>query len=203
MKKEIVKKKIKLFWEWFINNEALMRAVVNDDFHEQRESLINAIDNQVLDFGMFTWEIEENKENKISFTISPNGNVELLELSKFIIEHAPNLSNWKFNYAKPIKNWDFTFSVFDDYANEHEIDASEWNFVLLPVNDNKVKVIIEANNITNLDYETKLSAGNFVLTNTLGEECKINNVYEVEIVNELENQYKAFGIQIINLQKQF
>ncbi len=203
MQKEALKEKIKLFWEWFVENEILMKDVVNDDLHDDRDFLINAMDNHVLDFGMFTWEIGQESNDLFFFTISPNGNSELLQMSKKIMTKAPGLNTWKFNYAKPAKNWNFQFNVFDDYANEHNIDASEWKFILLPYPGNKVKLIIEAKNIANVDDNTKDSAGNYVLTHTLGEECKINNIAAFEIVSAFENQDQSTGISIVNLQKEF
>ena len=203
MKNEVLKEKIKLFWEWFVVNEALMRDVVKDELHDGRAELVNAIDNQVLNFGMFTWEIAEEKNASFSFTISPNGNIELLQISKGIMKNAPILSHWQFNYAKPAKDWNFQFNVFDDYANEHCIDASAWKFILLPYPHNKTKLIIEAKNIIHLDDNTKDSAGDYVLTHTLGEEYKINNIAAIEIVNEFESQFQDSYVSIIDLQKRF
>ena len=66
-----------------------------------------------------------------------------------------------------------------------------------------MKLIIEAKNIANVDDNTKDSAGNYVLTHTLGEECKINNIAAFEIVSAFENQDQSTGISIVNLQKEF
>src|SRR5690606_8768571 len=107
---EIDKDKIEEFWEWFSMNVDHIKEVLSDDFHEGRKSLVKTTDNQVLQFGMFTWEMGPLDEQLYFLTISPNGSEELLQISKQIIEGSPSFPDWKFYYAKPAKNWDLKFS---------------------------------------------------------------------------------------------
>jgi len=59
--------KVKQFWDWFIDNEYQFRAITDT------KTVVELLNNQVLEFGMFAWEIGIGVEKPHSFTISPNG----------------------------------------------------------------------------------------------------------------------------------
>jgi hypothetical protein len=194
---------INSFWKWFVDNEKRIRDLLDDNAVGDRDPFIQDMDNQILEFGMFTWEIGEGIAKPFFLTVSPNGNKELMDQGKLIMKSAPDLPDWEFNYAKPAKDWDFTFRLFDDNMIERNLNASEWKFILGQAPGNKVKVTIEAPNIVGLDYDTQLAAGDLVVTNMLGEECKINHVGKIEIMNDLNSQDKAAGFSIMRLKQEF
>ena len=117
--------KIEKLWKWFVANE----NQIIDSF--QNESLVDFIvgnlDNLILDFGMFAWEIGPGKAKSWFFTISPNGDKDLMVVSKKIMAAAPTLDDWEFNYCKPAKEWDRKFIIYDCNMNQQHIDASNWN----------------------------------------------------------------------------
>src|SRR5690606_8077079 len=122
-----------------------------------RKSLARNMDNFVLHFGMFTWEMGP-VDGRYYLTISPNGNEELLEVSEELIASAPELKRWNFYAAKPKKEWDLKFKVFDDFMTPHEVDASDWQYVWEHGPSRKITITVMANSIHHLDDETKLSA---------------------------------------------
>lgn len=197
MKQEREIKKIEGFWEWFITNEKKIKEVVENGSHSEKEALVDALDNQVLEFGLFKWEIGPGRNKSFFFTISPNGSQELLSISRSIMEAAPSRPDWDFHYALPEKDWDLKFSLYDDLLDKHDIDAIEWGAALMPLFNQKAVVVIEAPNISHLSHETQLEAGDVVITNQLGEAIKITHVKKIEVVSILppENRDSRFPIQ--------
>jgi len=191
--------KIENLWRWFVANE----NQIIDSF--QNESLANHIvenlDNLILDFGMFTWEIGPGKVKPWFLTISPNGDRDLIRVSQKIIEHAPNLDDWEFNYCKPAKDWDRKFIIYDSNMNEQNIDASNWKYVMLRNEDGMIDLILEAMNITHLDHDTARTAADIIVTSEIGEETKIQKILSVDIVDKLERQYNSRKTEIQYLKK--
>jgi hypothetical protein len=191
--------KIENLWRWFVANE----NQIIDSF--QNESLANYIvenlDNLILDFGMFTWEIGSGKVKPWFLTISPNGDRDLIRVSQKIIEHAPNLDDWEFNYCKPAKDWDRKFIIYDSNMNEQNIDASNWKYVMLRNEDGMIDLILEAKNITHWDHDTARTAADIIVTSEIGEETKIQKILSVDIVDKLERQYNSRKTEIQYLKK--
>jgi len=191
--------KIENLWSWFVANE----SQIIDSF--QNPSLANYIvenlDDLILDFGMFTWEIGPGRVKPWFLTISPNGDRELIRVSQKIIEHAPNLSNWEFNYSKPAKDWNRKFIIYDSNMNEQNIDASNWTYVVLRNEDGMINLILEATNIAHLDHDTASTAANILVTSEIGEETKIQKIASVAIMDKLQRQYNSRKTEIQYLKK--
>lgn len=183
---------ITAFWQWFYKNHALIKEVLDaEDTHPAKYDIVNALDNHVLGFGRFKWEIGYGTQGGYSLFISPNGDEDLLRKSQEIMDVAPNLPDWEFYPAKPAKDWDLKFSIYDEQMFIHQIDASDWRFVLIPQKNGKEVVVLEAPNISHLDLGVQTNAGNLVLVNMIGEERKILHVAGILIVKALSTQHQA------------
>ena len=202
MEQELDYEKVDLFWEWFEDNERKIRDIMEDDTHKERESLVQTLNNKVLQFGMFSWEMGRGTKRPYFLTISPNRDPELLELSRQIIEQAPEMTYWELNYAKPAQEWDMKLNLFDDDLNEWRVNASSWEFVLLPGPNNKAKVVIKAKNIFKLDDDTQNVAGELVVTGLVGEAFRIRHVSGIEVVDEFTQQQQASATSILDLKPQ-
>ena len=184
-------------WRWFIANEQhIIDSVLNESVSDY---IIENIDNLILDFGIFTWEIGPGKIKPWFLTISPNGDSDLMKISQKVIEHAPNLDNWEFNYSKPAKDWDRKFIIYDSFMNEQNIDASNWKYVALQNMYGMIELILEATNIKHLDDDTATIAADLFVTNEIGEETKIRKILSVDIVDQLKHQYNLQKTGIQNL----
>ncbi|MBS4064316.1 MAG: hypothetical protein KGZ74_07130 [Chitinophagaceae bacterium] len=86
--------RIKDFWLWFnsISNE------LESNF--RNEILLKQLDKKIDHLGNFTWEIGPGRKEPNMLVISPNGNVDLLEDTKQIIDLVPKIKRWEFYYAK-------------------------------------------------------------------------------------------------------
>lgn len=191
--------RIQAFWSWFAETEGAIREYFAEEDIVDKAALIEAIDNKVLDFGLFSWQIAPGFSRPFSLTISPNGNKERLKISKMIIQAAPSLPDWEFNYAKPAQDEALAFSLYDDFLVEQAIDASQWRYALVKKTDGRLVVILEAKNVRHLDADTALIAGEQVLTKLLGEELVITHVHRIEVVEELEEEHRAGSAPILGL----
>jgi len=180
----LLKNKIDHFWQWFVKHEKQFRKI--SDPVATRELL----DNQVLQFGIFSWEIGEGQRKPHSFTISPNGDPKMLRRSEAIVGEAPDLPDWEFFAAKPAEDWDFIFKMFDSTMLQQTINAAEWKYILRMEDDRKLNVLLYAENIDFLEEDDKVSAADFVLNQTIGEMDKIYYIDAVSFIEVLDENQK-------------
>ncbi len=171
--------KIHAFWTWFRTQEATYRDFFEEETVLDKDLLIEAMNDQVLEFGLFSWQISEGASRPFQFIISPNGHRERLLLSKYIMKAAPDLPHWEFHAGKPARDWDLQLTLFDNYMIEHTIDASAWTYRLQPHPDGAVTIYLQAENIAHLDAETQQEGAERVVTGLLGEENRIHWVRRV------------------------
>ena len=181
----LLKNKINYFWEWFTKHERQFREISDP------VAIRELLDNQVLQFGAFSWEIGEGLGESHTFTISPNGDAKMLRRSEAIIGEAPELPQWQFFAAKPAQEWNFIFKMFDSFMLQQTIDAAEWAFIFRMTQDRKLNVLIYTRHIDFLDADDKQSAADFALNQIIGEMDKIyyiNSVSFIENLNEIQQE---------------
>jgi hypothetical protein len=193
--------KLELLWRWFVQNEYLIKNAIEQELSIEQEYLIDQLNNLILEFGRLTWDIGMDEQNNWFFTISPNGNQDLVELTEHIIEAAPRHLDWIFYAGKPQKNWERTFSLYDHEMDVVEIDANSWYYVAFLEADGTVELIIEANNIKHLDPETIEIAGNLFLVHELGEKMSLQIVSKVTLVPQLNPDDAASKYPIADLKE--
>lgn len=191
--------RIQSFWQWFVKTEDSIREYFTEEEVVDKAALVESINNRVLDFGLFAWEIGPGVSRSFYLTISPNGDKQRLRISRRIIEAAPNLPDWEFHYARPPKEWDLQFTLYDDFMVEREVDASPWQYALLKRQDERFEVILEAPNVHHLDPDTRQMAGERVVNSLLGEEAVIGQVYRVRVTEELEPEQRETSAPITEL----
>ena len=182
-------KQILKFWDWFAENEPLIKDCIENDIGTDKEFVNDQLNEFILNIGVFTWEIGMNDEGSWFLTISPNGNKNLLKLSRKIMREAPKETEWIFHAGKPAKSWDRIIRINDNNLDQTHIDASGWFFFASTTPAGLIALIIEAGNIQYLDDETAISAADYFVTNELSEEKRIELFAPVKIVSELEQQY--------------
>ncbi len=188
MNQQMLASKIDSFWDWFLEEEENIKDFFEEEEVIDKDALVDTINERVLDFGLFRWEIGPGQRRPFYLLISPNGNAERLRLSKRIMEDAPDLPDWEFYPARPSRSDALQFRLYDNFMTEQAIDASNWQYVLLDTPTEKVDILLEAPNIAGLDEETQWVAGEQGVTNLLGEEQKIARVRTVMVVAELEEE---------------
>lgn len=192
-----LKNKINEFWDWFSEHEEKFRII--RDPHAAREML----DNQILQFGVFAWEIGEGRNKPHTFTISPNGSPKMLRISQAIIGEAPELKHWEFFAARPARDWDFILEMYDSFMVKQRIDSSEWEYLLRMTPDFKIRIILYAENIYFLDDDDKKSAGDFVINSVIGEADKIDYVDSIEFISFVNETQEEDIKSILELKFEF
>jgi len=174
-------KEISLFWEWVKNNiEHLNPKTITDEY-------INELETKIEKLGDFSWEIGfDSKVGKYFLTISPEGDFELLQLSKDIILHAPKIENWIFYSSKPPKQWKLKFNLLID-DKKVLFDANEWRYVLYKYSDNKYDIVIQVPEYYALYKEYFFQIGDIAVTGELGEGFVIEYINEIELVFEFDD----------------
>jgi len=188
--------KILNLWRWFHTNELKIRESIEKNLRNEQEAIVQNLDNLVLDLGMFSWDIGPGKNKPWFFTISPNGDKELLAKTKKIMTDAPELDSWEFNYAKPAKKWDRILNVYDTEMELRTIDTSNWNYVTIKSESEEIEVLLEAENIAQLDNETANNTASLFVINEIGEEAKIEHISSVSIAGKLEDKYQSIKSNI-------
>ena len=61
-----MEEKIREFWDWFVTHEKKFRDV------KDPEKVVEMLNEQVLEFGFFSWQLGEGEYKPHRFIISPN-----------------------------------------------------------------------------------------------------------------------------------
>lgn len=193
---------IEAFWQWFVKNEQTIQACIENNDVKQREFVVDQLNEWILGLGVFTWDVGLDDDDRWFLMISPNGNPEMMTLGNAIMEQAPEHINWLFYAGKPAKNWNRQFCVYDDYMDEHFIDASQWHFLVFTDDDEMLELVIEAKNIPHLDPETAETAAEQFVIQEIGERARILRVSSIDIVSELDSEDEDSKKSVLELKKE-
>lgn len=177
--------KIESFWNWFQS--------VKDELEKnlQHDTILKQIDKRVRSFGDYSWELGPGIVNKYSFVISPNGDSEKLKETTKIIKYAPQCANWEFHASKPPKRWNLKFNINGNKNEKIEIDANNWEYVLLKFPDGTFDIIMKAPFLMSLSDNLRKTAAEILLFGVLGEERYMELIGDIEIVIDFEEKYKG------------
>lgn len=186
------------FWDWFQKHEHLYREVSDPEY------AVEAMNNQVLSFGLFAWEIGAGKSKPHAFTISPNGNKERLALSEKIISAAPGMPDWEFHFCKqPKDDWDFTFEAYDRFLTKLTFEAKDWEYLLEKNGEGEIEIMVRGENLDVLDLDDELNAVDLVITNILGEEWVIHHLDAFVTVDDFAPEQLPRVKKMPTLREQF
>ncbi len=186
-------------WRWFYQNQNIIVASLEERDSSNDEKIVEQLNELVLSFGKLGWEMGKGINKPWSFTLTPNGDEQLLALTKEIVALAPQLDQWEFFASKQTKPWDRTFTTYDDNLQPHEIDASAWSYVALDNGQNRINIVIEASNLSYLDDDTAFKAAEFVVQQELGEETMIAKIGIIDVADELTEEDQKFKKHISEL----
>lgn len=192
--------KLERFWQWFVQHEQLIRNAIEEESTDHQVHIKEQLDNLILDFGMLTWDLGLDENSDWFFTLSPNGDSDLLIVTEQIIEEAPSHLGWRFHASRPAKVWDRKFTIYDHEMEVREIDASTWHYVAFLDSKNKIELIIEVGNLR-LEEEIIERAANLFLNNEIGERLLITDISKIQVVSELEPEDAKVKYSITGLKE--
>lgn len=176
------------FWQWFVKNENTIKECIENEDSDNREYVVEQMNEQILGFGVLTWDLGLNDDDQWFLMLSPNGKEDMLKVSQKIMDFAPEHMSWLFYASRPAKNWDRKFTIYDDYMDEQFIDATSWNYVLFDAEEEKVELVIEAKNLTQLNAESAETAVEQFVTQEVGELIRILLIDSIVTVDTFESE---------------
>ncbi|WP_333577716.1 hypothetical protein [Sphingobacterium sp.] len=181
------------FWNWIKNNiEYLAPKKINEEY-------IDLLDEKIEKLGDFSWEIGfDNKVNKKFLVISPEGDNELLTLSKTIISQSPNIEGWIFYSSKPPKQWKLIFNLLID-DKKVKFNAAEWKYVLYKYPDNVYDVVVKVPKSYE-PYEEYFGQIGYIATEgELGEAFVLEYINDIDLVYEFNERELGKGKDFVHL----
>ena len=173
------------FWGWFstIASE-LATDLENDD-------LLQALDERVSRLGV-AWELGPGTTRPSALAITPDGDRDLLPLTRHIVALAPQIPGWELLAARPPRNPSLTFSLRQTGSgSEVEIDATRWRYVLFRFQDGTFDAVIHQQG-TEIDDSSRHAAAALCLDGILGEAKRLELIRDIEPVaalgSEIENR---------------
>jgi hypothetical protein len=183
--------KIDNFWKWFSS----IAAELSVDY--ENITILDELDQRISNLGEFSWEIGPGVNEPNCLVISPNGDLDQLEKTKYIVSQAPKIKNWELFYSKQPKQWDFVFEI--EVNNKIEtIDASQWKYTLFKYPDQIFDILIESPQLNQFNEDDKIFISEIALDGTIGEESRITFIDNIEVVVDA-GDYKSQLTQFIKL----
>ena len=190
------------FWRWFVKNESrIQKCILTKDSKEQ-EKIVHSLNEFVLGFGAFSWDIGQNEEDQWFFTISPNLNGDLLQTSKSVIAVAPNHLNWFFYSSKQTKTWDYQLEVYDELLDIFTVDTSKWHYNAFEEEDGSIELIFEIGSLAKKHSEAIENAITAFIINELGEEILISDISNIDFFELFDEDLSPTKSSIIELKAQ-
>lgn len=190
---------IQAFWRWFLHNESIIKECIENEHSEEREYVVDQLNEHILAHGMLTWDIGLNDDNNWFLLLSPNGNPDMLEVSEKIMELAPDHTSWIFHASRPAKNWDRTFTVYNQEMDVVEIDASDWHYLIFDDEDEKFELLFEAKNISKLHPEEAETAAEQFVIHEIGEAARIRHISTIEVVHSFDSDVETLKASVAEL----
>jgi hypothetical protein len=185
------------FWDWFCRNAELISK------HYDDVTVINELDGEVAEsWPGLSWEIGPDPSGGWYFALSPNLDREKAKLAQQQIELAPKVPGWRFYSAKQPKYWNGKFNFFG-INGETEIDASNWEYVLLRYPDGESEILLFTNKSGSVAECDQEEAAAIVLQSILGENCILQNKLTFELSSNIPSQFVGKQKPIKNLPNAF
>lgn len=186
---------IRDFWDWFANHA----PEFGDTF--QNEALLRQLDVLVAELGNFAWEVGPGEMEENAFVLSPAGNRNLLEVTEAIVAMAPAVPRWEFHPAKPAKHWVPHFQLKDVNDSLIEIDATDWNCVLLEYDDGMREILIHAPSLNGISEDHKQWAIEIAVESLLGERRRLVAIDEVTLVSDFSERERKAAFPMAEIPK--
>lgn len=190
------------FWRWFIKNESRIQNCILTKNAKEQEKIVHDLNEFVLGFGAFAWDIGQNDEDQWFFTISPNLNADLLSTSKSVISLAPTHLDWHFYSSKPNKSWDYQLEVYDELLDPFTVDANHWNYNAFEEEDGSIELIFEIGALANRHSEAIENAITALIINELGEELLITDISNIDFFETFDEELNESKSPIAMLKAQ-
>lgn len=189
-------KKINTFWNWFQDNNQIIKNLINETSKNQKN--ISFWINKNLSY--YCKEIDfmivypKNSNGKTELILTANGNPEYFEQVLNLVDNAPQLKNWKFTaFIQSTERIDKMIDGFDEpyIFREITLKASELTFLPLEYHEisHKLDIVVFLKNY-NLYCDTKTlqQAIFIIMQDIVGEKSLYQNINFVQLAQAPENK---------------
>ena len=107
-----------------------------------------------------------------------------------VVAVAPEVPGWEFYATRQPKQWDYRVEL-EGEGGTVNLNASNWQFVLLRYPDGFREVLLIAPELPPLSEDQRRQTAAIVLEGILGEEALIEKVDEFQLVYHLEPRFAA------------
>jgi hypothetical protein len=172
---------IRAFWGWFERHADRLAESLDDDMNLQEE-----LDGRLAAFGV-AWEVGPGSNAENALAVSPDGDPDLLPLTRRIVALAPKMKGWELHPARPARTPSLEFSIVSSRdAREIRIDCRSWRYVLTRSPDASLDIIVEQENLAGVEENDRYVAAVLLLDGLLGEEVRLSRIRWVEPVLHLD-----------------
>lgn len=190
------------FWRWFVKNELRIKDCISKQDLIEQEKIVKSLNEYILAFGAFSWDVGQDDNDDWFLTISPNLDQELLKISQVIIALAPSHLEWRFHSAKPSKKWDYQLEVYDELMDVFKVDSSKWNFVALEEEDGSIELNFELFELSNRHEEAIENAITAFIINELGEEFLTTQISNIELFNQFDDELNTMKAPVTSMRSE-
>ncbi|NVB40622.1 hypothetical protein G6O69_22480 [Pseudenhygromyxa sp. WMMC2535] len=163
------------------------------------EALCDELSEKLEALGDLSWEIGPSDDDGLFIAISPDGNSDLLAVTRKIVSRAPHMKGWSPLPAKPPREDMLRFTIEGDDGGEIAIDGSPWMYILYRLKDGKIEILIEQNNLATASDEERYLAAVILLDGLLGEERRLELLDMIDTVPRLPPDLEQKSRSIQNL----
>ena len=106
-------------------SEALDKAPDSSELIAELDRRVSSLGN---DLG---WELGPGSSASNGLALSPDGDLERLSTTQYVVSRAPSIPGWEFLPARPVRNPCLQFLLATATRGEIAIDAAGWRYTLL------------------------------------------------------------------------
>jgi hypothetical protein len=177
--------RIRRFWQWFKAASSRISSYEEGWFLEGIDERVSELDSAIA------WEVGPGTVTPNRLALSPNLDRGLLPLTREIVRLAPRIADWEFLPSRPQKDWSPRFRLECDDGSELDVDASQWQFLLLVHPDGEREVVLVAESAEHVPASQRWTAAAIVLEGMVGEELLLERVDSFAMLTDIEERLRA------------
>lgn len=177
--------KIRRFWQWFKAASARIASYEEGWFLEGINERVSELDSAIA------WEVGPGTVAPNRLALSPNLDRALLPLTREIVRLAPRIEDWEFLPSRPRKDWLPRFRLECDDGSELDVDASQWQFLLLVHPDGEREVVLVGESAERVPASQQWTAAAIVLEGMVGEELLLERVDSFAMLAHIEERLRV------------
>ena len=195
-KLESTLKKIEEFWNWFVENEAVLKPNTINNLS------VRSLEDKLRGIRIHAWEIGPsiNLQEEVDqfFAIPLSFEKVLDDHTKLVIGGAPSLRGWEFLAGLPSKKWD---RVITWGQSSELINANDWIFQISRYPDGLHDVTLIVDNLYFQTISNLEDLAYTVVEFELGQQLMDELVYEVKVKVISEARLIAHSVSISTLKE--